>query len=92
MLTPAHNPDLKGYKSAIRDAIVRTLFSLIILAAGYWAPSSYFHQYGILTLYGPGALAEAAFLLSKLAALIYGVMALWSVRRAFVALWLPHQK
>lgn len=92
MLTPAHSADLKGYKSAIRDVIVRTLFSLIILAAGYWAPSLYFHQFGILTLYGPGALAEAAFLLSKLAAFIYGVMALWSVRCAVVDLWSPQQK
>ena len=84
-----HNQDLKAYKSAIRDVVVRTLFSLIILTVGYWAPSSYFHQFGILSLYGPGALAEVAFVLCKLAAFSYGIMALWSVRCAFIALWYP---
>jgi hypothetical protein len=92
MLTRAHSPDRKAYRSAIRDVILRTFFSLIILAAGYWAPVSYFHKFSMLSLYGPGALAEAAFLLSKLTAFIYAVMALWSIRCAFVALWSPQQK
>ena len=89
MTKAPYNQDLKAYKSAIRDFVVRTLFSLIILAVGYWAPSSYFHQFGFLSLYGPGALAEAAFVLCKLAAFSYAAMALWSVRCAFVALWYP---
>ena len=68
---------------------LRALLSVTILAVGYWAPVSYFQKYSWLSLHGPGALAEAAFSFAKAAALIYGVMALWSLRCAFVALWYP---
>jgi hypothetical protein len=81
--------DLKGYKSAIKDVILRILFALIILAGGYWIPSLYFDRFPILSLYGPGDLAEAAFTLSKLAAIAYGVMGMWSVHIAIEALWHP---
>jgi hypothetical protein len=91
MTAPLHNPDLKGYKSAIKDAFLRAVFSLAILTGGYLAPSSYLSaEYG--SLYGHGALAEAAFSFSKLVAFIYAAMAFWSLRCAFVALWWPRQK
>src|SRR5438552_15211460 len=92
MPTPLYNQDLKGYKSAIRDFFLRTIFGLTILGVGYWAPSSYLlERYGIFAQFGCGALAETAFFLAKLLAFIYGVMAVWSLRCAFAALWSqPH--
>ena len=80
---------LKAYKSAIQDVVLRVLFALIILAVGYWIPSLYFDKFPILSLYGPGYLAEAAFMVSKLAALAYLAMAIWSVHNAVQALWRP---
>ena len=92
MPTPLYNPDLKAHRSAIRDFSLRAIFSLTIFAVGYWAPSSYLlDKYGIFAQFGCGALAEAAFSLAKLLAFIYGVMAVWSLRCAFAALWSPHQ-
>jgi len=70
----------------MRDVVLRTFSSLIILVIGYWAPKSYFNKFPSLTLFGPGGLAEVGFFVSKLAALVYGAMALWSLRCAFVAL------
>jgi len=90
MPTPLYNPDLKAYKSAIWDFFLRTVFGLTIFAVGYWAPRSYLlERYGIFGQFGCGALADTAFLLAKLLAFIYGVMAVWSLRCAFVALWWP---
>jgi hypothetical protein len=89
MPIPAHKPDLTAYKSALADVVLRTLFSLTILTVGFWAPASYFDKFGLLSLYGPGPLAEAGFVICKLAAFIYGAMALWSIRCAFLALWHP---
>jgi hypothetical protein len=88
MPTPVYNPDLNAYKSAIRDFLLRTIFGLTILAVGYWAPSSYLlERYGIFAQFGCGALAETAFSLAKLLGFIYGIMAVWSLRCAFAALW-----
>jgi len=92
MLTPTHSPDLSGYKLAMKDVILRTFISLIILAVGCWIPKSYFDQYPNLLLFGPGPLAEAAFFVSKVTGFVYGAMALWSLRCAFVALWAPRRK
>jgi hypothetical protein len=93
MPTPSYNPDLRAYKMAIRDFLLRTIFSLSILVVGYWAPSSYLlEKYGIFAQFGCGVLAEAAFALAKLLALIYGATAVWSLGCALAALWSPHQK
>lgn len=90
MLTPSYN---KAVWTAIGDGFLRALFSVTILAVGYWAPSSYMNgRYPILSQFGPGGLGEAAFSLAKAAAFIYGIMAAWSFRRALVALWWPHEK
>ena len=93
MATASYNPDLRAYKSAIRDFFLRTIFSLTILVVGYWAPSSYLlEKYGIFAQFGAGALAEVAFSLAKVLAFIYGALALWSLRRAVAALWSPRHK
>jgi hypothetical protein len=92
MITPANIPDLNAYKLAMRDVILRTFTSLIILAIGYWIPKALFDQYPSLSLFGPGPLAEAAFFVSKLTAFVYGVMAVWSLRCAIRALWVPRRK
>ena len=81
--------DLNAYKGAIKDVVLRVLFALIILVVGYWAPSRYFDKFPMLSLYGPGDLAEAAFMLSKVSALAYGAMAMWSIHLAVEALWHP---
>ena len=85
----AVHQDLNAYKSAIKNVVLRVLFALIILAVGYWAPSSYFDKFPMLSLYGPGDLAETAFMFSKVAALAYGAMAMWSIHLAVEALWHP---
>jgi len=92
MPTVSSNLDLKTYKSAIRDFFLRTIFSLTILAVGYWLPSSYLlDKYGIFAQFGCGTLAETTFSLSKLLAFIFAAMAVWGLRCAFVALWSPPQ-
>ena len=92
MLTPTNSADLKAYKLAMKDVLLRTCISLIILAFGWWLPKSVFDQYPNLSLFGPAALAEVAFLVSKLTAIVYGALALWSLRCAILALWTPHRK
>ena|SRR5215475_15924544 len=86
-----HSLDLRAYQLAMKDVTLRTFISLIILAVGYWVPKSYFDQYPNLSLFGPGPLAEAAFFVSKVIALVYGAMAVWSLRFAVLALWAPQR-
>jgi len=91
MGTLVHPPELNAYKRAMVNVFVRVVFCLVFLVGAYCAEACYRKTYPILSLYGPGPVVEAAIFLLRFAGVIYGALAIWSLRCAFVALWHPRK-
>src|SRR5215471_6352114 len=77
----------KAYRRAVCDVILRTIFALAILASGLWVPESYLDRVPLYWM-DPDPVVPLAFFICKVAAGVYGAMAIWSFRCVFAAMWL----
>jgi hypothetical protein len=87
MRKPLPESATKVIRIAIRDFVLRVLFCLSLLAFGFWLPEEYLlSKYGIFVQLGVGALAGSAFFFAKLAAFVYGAVAILTLFSTLVAL------
>ena len=82
MTAAAHSSKQRPDKAALADAVLRAFASLVIFAFGWWYPD-FFLSRDLTMRSDPDPRTGPAVLLALVAALIWGVLALKSLFRAF---------